>query len=358
MHRLFGLVMGLFFSLVAAGGYLAFDYWNVNRMSRMGDGDGVSVGEYLGGWLSLAQSASASEAGGPVMPTELAAMLPKPPEGWTLRPTDPADIDAYMQAGADEKLARYVRAVVNPRGGNGVHEARQTYENGPRKVVFELVRYPNFIFTSFGAAALKMELQMTHAKYSGRDFMTVRGMEFTEDLLPEEVGLRYFFGTVADQFWVRVLAPRTMTDEELLPFFETLHVPAMNADVVEKVAGMGEVPVIVLASALQEETRAARDAERNDEAAMKERQYAEKRAQAEAEKAAQQEAARAEEAAREQEAADRANGIETDLETGIKVRKGTGDGKNAAEKPKAGFGADNCTKVGTRKVCGGAGDGG
>jgi len=42
MHRLFGLVMGLFFSLVAAGGYLAFDYWNVNRMSRMGDGDGVS----------------------------------------------------------------------------------------------------------------------------------------------------------------------------------------------------------------------------------------------------------------------------------------------------------------------------
>ena len=188
------------------------------------------------------------------MPSDLAMMLPKAPEGWTMRPTEPGDIDAFLPAEGSEKALREVRAAINPRGGNGVREVRMTYANGARKVVFELVRYPDFVFTSFAAAHLKMELQMNSSRFSGRGFMTVRGMEINENELPDEIGLRYLVGDVAGQIWLRALAPRTMTDQDLLPFFETLHVPAMNANVIEKVAGMGEVPVIVVASVLEEES--------------------------------------------------------------------------------------------------------
>ena len=340
--RVLLLLMKLIFPLMGLLGYLAFDFWNVNRMARFGDGDGVTVGEYIGGWVSLGQAiGSSSAADGPPMPTELADMLPKAPEGWTRRPSEPSDIDAFMPADGNEKLTKYVRAVVNPRDGNGTKDVRLTYENGPRRVVFELVRYPNFIFTSFGAMQLKMNLQMTSAQYGGRNFMTVRGMEITEDLLPEEVGLRYFFGSVGSQIWVRVLATRSMTDQELLPFFETLHVPAMNADVVDKQSGMGELPIIVLVSALDEDRRVARA----ELQATETKSRAQEREKRNAERAA-------EKAAREQDKEDRANGIERDVDSGVILRKGAGADKKKPKKTKAGFGDDGCTVEGGRKICG------
>ena len=212
---------------------------------------------------------------------------------------------------------------------------------------FELVRYPDFVFTSFAAAHLKMELQMNSSRFSGRGFMTVRGMEINENELPDEIGLRYLVGDVAGQIWLRALAPRTMTDQDLLPFFETLHVPAMNANVIEKVAGMGEVPVIVVASVLEEETRAIWAAERDAEAAKE----AEARAAREAERAAQEEVARLAEEEEAKIKEERAKGIERDEETGVKVRKGTGKEKKPAKKI-GGFGDEGCTTDGGRKVCG------
>ncbi len=311
-------------------------------MAKHGDGDGVTVGEYLGGWLSIADAIGGSDGEAPALPGELAGMMPKTPEGWTVRPTEPGDVDAFLPAGADEKAVRLIRAVVNERDGNGLRQVRQTYQNGARTVVVELVRYPDFIFTSFGAMALKMELQMSGAEFRGRDFMTVRGMEIHEDVLPEAIGLRYLVGDVADQIWVRVLAPRTMTDQELLPFFETLHVPAMNANVVEKVAGMGEVPVIVLASVIDEQTRAAREAERDAEKAAREAERAAREAEMAAEAAAEAEAE-----------AERAAGIERDEDTGVKVRKGTGEGGQNTKSGGTGFADDSCVMEGARKVCGG-----
>lgn len=348
MHRIGLMLMGLLFPLLFAGAYLAFDFWNVNRMSRYGEGDGVTFGEYVSGWVSMTSIAGGGSAkeGTAEMPADLVAMLPKAPEGWTVRPTAPEDFDAFLPAPtgkkkADKKLNE-IRAILNTRDGNGVKQVRQTYENGARRVVFELVRYPDFVFTSFAATAMKMELQMSVARYSGRPFMTVRGMEISEDVLPEEFGLRYFIGDVSAQVWVRVLAPKSMTDMELLPFFQTLHVPAMNASAVEKVKGMGEVPVIVLASVIEAETRAAWEAERAAAAAEEERIRAEK----EAARAAEEEAER-------QAEEDRAKGIERDEDTGIKLRKGTGEGTKKSEKTKAGFGDDGCTMEGARKVCGG-----
>ena len=334
------LVVALFFPVISLCGYLAFDFWNANRMARMGEGDGISVGEYLSGWVSFAGAVSKGDdpaaAASSAMPQGLAAMLPKPPAGWTSRPTTPADVDSYITAEADGDAVHYARAVASERSGKGMEQARLTYENGDRRVVFELLRYPDFVFTSFAAMQIKMELSMAGPQFGARSFMTVRGMEIMEDQLPEGVGLRYFVGDVSDQIWVRALAPRDMTDEELLPFFQTLHVPAMNANVVEKVNGMGEVPVIVLASVIDAETRAAMEAE----FAAEEARLAEERAARDAELAAQAEAeAKAE--------AERAEGIETDAESGVKVRKGTGEGGTA------GFADEGCTLQGSRKVCGG-----
>jgi len=358
------LMIKLMVPVIGVCGYFAFDFYMANKFARTGDGDGVSIGEYISGIVPGVAAIGVGVETPPEMPTELAAMLPKAPEGWAIRPTEPGDIAAYMPENVDEKTSRYVAAVVNPRGGNGTEEARFTYTNGPKLVVFEAVRHPNFIFTSFGATQLKMELQFTTSRYSGSDFMTVRGMEFTEDLLPEEAGLRYFFGSVSSQIWIRVLATRSMTDMDLLPFFETLHVPAINANVIDKVVGMGEVPVIVLASAMDAERRAAREAEKGtgklSRAQEREQKKAErdaKRAAAKVKKAAEREAAEAavatEQAEEQQKADDHAKGVGQDEGTGVTIRKGTGKEKKSS-KPKAGFGDDSCKMVGARKVCGGS----
>ena len=361
--RMILLMIKLMVPVIGVCGYFAFDFYTVNKFARMGDGDGVSVGEYISGIVPGAAAIGVGVEAPPDMPTALVDMLPKAPEGWVIRPTEPGDIAAYMPENVDEKAALYVGAVVNPRGGNGTEEARLTYTNGPKLVVFEAVRHPNFIFTSFGATQLKMELQFTSSLYRGSDFMTVRGMEFTEDLLPEEAGLRYFYGNVSSQIWIRVLATRSMTDMDMLPFFETLHVPAINASVVDKVSGMGEVPVIVLTSAMDAERRAAREAEKGEGQLSRAQEREKKKAERAAEKAAAklkkaadreaaQAAAAAEKAEAQKKAADRAKGIEQDEATGVIIRKGTGKEKKSA-KTTAGFGDDGCKMVGARKVCGG-----
>lgn len=293
LYLMLRLIPIILFPLISFGGYLAFDFWNVNRVAKYGDGDGVSFVEYAKGWVSFADivsDASNPDATAPV-PTELAAMLPKAPPGWRIRPVDKADADAFIPKGTEKELAEYVRAVVNERPGNGLQQVRQTYQNGGHVVVIELIRYPDLIFTSFGAMQIKMELQMTGTKYRSTPFMTVRGMEIAEDLLPGDIGLRYFIGDVSDQIWLRVLASKPVTDESLLPFFETLHVPAMAASVIEKQDGMGEVPVIVLASVIEDQTRAALEAERADQEAR----FAEARAEKDAALRAEEQAAASDE---------------------------------------------------------------
>ena len=157
---------------------------------------------------------------------------------------------------------------------NGTEVAALTYEKGDRKLIIKAVRYPNIIFTSFMAMQQRMELQMKTAEFRGTEFATVRGLDVTEDLLPEGFRGRMFFADVGAQIHLRILAPKRMSDEDLVPFLETLHVKAMNAGVIDKVEGLGEVPVIVLASALDEAERdayladvAAREAEEATKAA-------------------------------------------------------------------------------------------
>jgi hypothetical protein len=244
---------------ITAGGYMFFDYRMSARWSGREDAEGLTFAEYLSGLSGRLGnlSGSASAAG---LPTRLADMLPKPPEGWTVRPVDAKDIEEFLPKNgknADKDGVAAVTAMANVDAGSGVEIAAMTYEKGDRKLVIKVNRYPNIIFTSFMAMQQRMELQMMTAQFRGTEFATVRGLDVTEDLLPEGFRGRMFFADIGAQIHVRILAPKRMSDEALVPFLETLHVKAMNADVIDKVEGLGDVPVIVLASALD---GAARDA--------------------------------------------------------------------------------------------------
>jgi hypothetical protein len=289
----FRLIGFLVMFTITAGGYMVFDYKMSARWSGREDAEGLTFGEYLSGLSSrLGNLAGSTSTAG--LPTKLADMLPKPPEGWTVRPVDAKDIEAFLPKNAknaDKDGVAAVTAMANVDAGSGVEIAAMTYEKGDRKLVIKANRYPNIIFTSFMAMQQRMELQMMTAQFRGTEFATVRGLDVTEDLLPEGFRGRMFFADIGAQIHVRILAPKRMSDEDLVPFLETLHVKAMNADVIDKVEGLGDVPVIVLASALD---GAAREAYLADVAAREaEEAAAEAAEQAKAEAAAPAEDAEA-----------------------------------------------------------------
>jgi hypothetical protein len=252
------LVGSLLMVVITAGGYMYLDFKMSSRWASSEDAEGLTLTEYLGGLSGriggLGGSASASG-----LPTRLADMLPKPPEGWTVRPTVAEDIEGFLpkdRKKVDKKALSYVQKMAVADSGKGVEAVALTYEKGDRKVVIKAVRYPNFIFTSFMAMQQRFELQMRAAEYRGTEFMSVRGLDVTEDLLPEGFRARYFLADVGAQIHLRVMVPKRMGDRDLVPFFETLQVKAMNASVIDKTEGLGEVPVIVLASELDEAARA------------------------------------------------------------------------------------------------------
>ncbi|AWD21526.1 hypothetical protein [Fuscovulum blasticum] len=333
-------ILSLVFSVFGLCAYLAFDYAMVARQAKARGEEPMSVVTYASGLLQLAGALSGND-GDPARsdaPQTLVAMLPAPPEGWTVRPAEPADVEAFLPPGARGKQADRVRAIGVPREGKGLTGARVIYEKGPRKVVAEVIRYPDFIFTSFMAMAQKFELQMLTAEYGGRDFATVRGLEIREAPLPEDFGARLFVAEVGAQIHLRMLASKAMSDEDLLPFLSTLNVPAMNANVVERTTGLGEVPVIVLASVLDAETRKTFEAERDAERQRRAEEQAAREAELEAERKAAEDAER---------------GLTTDEKTGVKVRKGTGSGDGSRFETSGGTLDDSdCVAIAGGKTCG------
>ncbi|WP_333814548.1 hypothetical protein [Tabrizicola sp.] len=249
MFRLIGFLV--IFALTA-GGFVFVDYKMSARWAGREDAGGLTFREYLGGLSGRISGLGGGGAQG--MPTKLADMLPKPPEGWKARPVEAGDTEGFLPKSdkkADKKGIAAVTAMAGGEAGSGVEVAALTYEKGDRKLIVKAVRYPNLIFTSMAAMPQRLELQMQTAEFRGTEFATVRGLDVTEDLLPDGFRGRMFLADVGGQIHLRVLAPKRMKDEELVPFLQTLHVKAMNADVVDKVEGLGEVPVIVLASALE-----------------------------------------------------------------------------------------------------------
>ena len=257
---------------IAAGGFLALDYNMARQLVTAADAEAdLPIRDYLGGLsgriASLARSADPSG-----LPQDLIDMLPRPPEGWTVRPAVADDAEGFLPraAGAGEAMARgLVSDMVNAKVPDAAEVAILTYERGERRVIVKAVRYPDVIFSGAMATDQRLALQTQGASYRGLSTMTVRGLDITEDMLPDDMRGRLFMADVGGQIHLRVLASRRMADTDLVAFFETLHVKAMNAAVVKKQDGLGDVPVIVLASALGRDARNAYDTDRAARAAAR-----------------------------------------------------------------------------------------
>jgi hypothetical protein len=201
-----------------------------------------------------------------------------------MRPVADADIEGFLPRSgtdADAAMVDLVKAAASPKAGYGATVAVQAYERGERRVVIQLVRLPDNIFTDPALAHRRHDLQVAAAEVRGRPFLTVRGLEVTEESLGDGMRARYFSADVGAQIQIRVLGSRKLKDADLVPFFETLNVTAMNAAVVDRQPGLGEVPVLVLGSALSEADLAAYEADRAARAALDLQRADEMRAMAE-----------------------------------------------------------------------------
>jgi hypothetical protein len=265
--RLFGiLVLGL----VGAGGILFVDFQRVVKEASAAEAPPPSFQTYLE--TVPTKLASLTEAARPSSPMlDLSQMLPRAPEGWTMRPLEDADLEGFLPRGretGDPDMVEKVQAAASSQVERGATVAIQAYERGERRVVVQLIRLPDEIFTDPGQSARRYDLQVQAAELRGRPFLTVRGLDVTEELLGDEMRARYFSASVGAQIQVRVLASRRLKDGEIARFFETLNVAAMNAAVIDRQPGLGAVPVLVLGSALSEADLSAYEADRATRAAM------------------------------------------------------------------------------------------
>lgn len=318
--------------------YMFFDYTMANRMAP--PGEKIGFGSYVAGWAGLIEIGGLP--GGGSGGGDLAAMLPRAPDGWTRR--DPAEGDAAGAAGVgfSDDEARLARDAFTVDGGAKLTQARQIYETPKGLVAVELVRFPDFIFTSFAATQIRLQLEMAAMDIPGDDYMTVRGMPLREARLPGDSPSRVFFGDLQAQIHLRITAPAATGDEEMRALLSTLDVAAMNASLVRPVRGMGEVPVLVMVPEIDEGIRARR---------------AEERALLEAERAAEWEAMRAERDAKaEAEAEAWLAGEQTEEKNGVTIRRGiqkNDPGRSTfATGGKAGIGTGDCQQSGSGKSCG------
>ena len=72
---------------------------------------------------------------------------------------------------------------------------------------------------------------------------------------------RLFLADIGGQIRLNLLVSARMKDRDLVPFLQTLDVAALNDSVFDRRPGLGQVPMIVLASALGKEARAAFEAD-------------------------------------------------------------------------------------------------
>lgn len=279
--RLMGFLM---MAVIGLGGFLTIDYSMASQRLEAEEEKRLSFQDYLGG-LSVRLASITASSGSPGALTD---MLPRPPEGWTVRPTEADDVKIFLPRNSrdgDPEARKLVTTIGSPKALYKADVVVLTYEKGDQKVVVKAARYPDSIFTGIASMQRRTELQSRSAMFRGLSFMTVRGLDITEDILPDGMRGRLFIADVGGQIHLSVLAPKRMKDAELVAFFQTLDVRAMNASVVDKRDGLGDVPVIVLASALDDAGREAYLADRTRREAEESTRRAEAR-RAEAAKAA------------------------------------------------------------------------
>lgn len=285
MLRLIGF---LAMTAIGLSGFLTVDY-SMSRQRTLADGgDTLTIQDYLDSLSDRIASMSTS-SGTAGLPRALADMLPRAPEGWTVRPAKGEDVEGFQPRNRREgtpEARKLVTSLGSPKAAYGAEVVILTYEKGDQRVVVKAERYPDAIFSERDSIEQRLELQTRSPAFRGVNSMTVRGLDVTEDILPDGMRGRLFMADVGGQIHLSLLAPKRMKDRDLVAFFQTLHVKAMNASVVHRQDGLGEVPVVVLASALGKAEYDAYQADRADRAAERAARRAEDRAAAEARAAA------------------------------------------------------------------------
>jgi hypothetical protein len=262
--RLLGFLV---LALLGAGGILLIDFNRLTQEAAAAETEPPSFQAYLESVPEKIVNLAASTRS-PTRALALSDMMPPAPEGWTARPLvegKGGDIDSFLPRSGNEGDSagvELVKAAASTRVEAGGTVAIQAYERGERLVVIQIVRLPDSIFANLDAADRRYEAQVAAAELRGRPFLSVRGLDVTEEFLGEGLRARYFTASVGAQLQIRVLASRRLKDGDLVPFFETLPIRVMNATVVDRQPGLGEIPVLVLASALSEDDRTAFEADR------------------------------------------------------------------------------------------------
>jgi len=259
--RLFVMLMTV---SVALAVFLTLDYTATRKRAAVDDPVELTIEEYLRRLPD--RFARTSTVSGPAdLPTKLVDMLPQAPEGWTVRPALAEDADIYQPPeGTDVERAarRYVEDVGSLGSSYGPPVEMLTYEKGDQRVMFRAIRLDD---EGYGEDADPEELfaaLTAKPSYKPNPVVTVRGLDVTEDILPEGFRARLFMAHVGGQIELRILTPRDMTDRELVPFLATLNVAAMNAIVVRSEPGLGQVPLIQIATQMDEAGLAAYLADR------------------------------------------------------------------------------------------------
>lgn len=256
MLRVFGILVT---AGMALGVFLALDYNMARQRAGVEDPVELTVEEYLRRLPDrFVSSSTASKPTG--LPKRLADMLPRAPEGWTLRPTLGEDADIFLPkpgAEVDRKARRLVADAGSLQQPYGPEVQILTYEKGDQRVLVRALRHDDSGFEDGADAEGLYESLTVKPAFQGVPVFTVRGLDVTEDVLPRGFRGRLFMADVGGQIHLRILTPKSMTDRELLPFLETLNAAAMNASVVRSEPGMGQLPQIQIASEMTEAQLAA-----------------------------------------------------------------------------------------------------
>lgn len=263
MLRQISLISLLVFLLSAV---VTLDFKAAQRLAQTQHRSPPGFGEHLLGLGSriVDRVQAGLGGGGSESATRLALMLPAAPEGWQSRPIEADDARTLLaRKDNDPASVSLIEGLLALAGPGEAATALAAFGRKDRLVVFKLLRQPDAVFTDPARLAELDGLIAARAQQETTEFMRVRGLDVAELVLPDSLRARVFTAELGGQLRLWVLASGRLSDADLLPFFETLDVSAMNAAVRNHEGGLGEIPVIVVLSELDDAERAAYVADRD-----------------------------------------------------------------------------------------------
>lgn len=223
------------FAVVVFGAFIGTDFVIGNNARP--DGEKLSFGAYLAGWADKVRGAAPEAEEGPL----LAEYLPAAGNGWKRSEVDDKDVPRMLVREARDVLdgggglpgedARSLAAVGAPR--EDAQMAAFTYVRERDRIVVELARYPDAVFTDTARAVEKAALVGWVAEEGVEPIGTLTGMQVWEARISPGLGARLAIASVGGQVQLRVVHPEKLAAAEVMALLQGLDVVALNGMVVE-----------------------------------------------------------------------------------------------------------------------------